>query len=288
MRRKFAALILLVILLALPAAGQKIGQALWAGPEQVLAGEVVTLRLTFPQGDFEEAAGTFQFDESQLGFQSMTAAEGWEVRLSKRSFTLTRKEASAQAPWLELSFRVTGLPVGTNIRVYANELTLRDQKETVSLGSAQWNMSVWEGLSGENHLTELWVEDGNILPEFHSDIDNYLVTVPADTKKPVVHAVPAPKAQLEIQSSHFTREGIAEVTVTVIAENGNRRQYQLTVYRELAESASKPLLTEPSGSQVSAGNPGTPGWVITAGIFGGASLLGAAAIWIERVVKKNR
>lgn len=286
--RKIAALMILALWLATSAAGQGIAGAEWIGPDKVVAGEVVTLRLTFPQEDFETVTGTFQFDESQLDFVSRTSEDGWEFYLSKRSFTLTRKETSAQAPWLELRFRVTGLPVGTTVTVAANDLILGRQGESVSLGNAQWEMTVWAGVSGENHLTQLWVENGNMSPEFHSDIHNYLVTVPANTKKPVVHAVAAPKAQLQIDAPYFTREGVSEVTVTVTAEDGSQRVYTLHVRQEIENSEAKPLLTEPSGTTMPSGNQGTPGWVIVAGIFGGAALLGAAGILIERIVKKNR
>ena len=76
--------------------------------------------------------------------------------------------------------------------------------------------------------------------------------------------------------------------VTVTAEDGSQRVYTLYVLQERDNSETKPLLTEPAGSQSASGVQRTPGWVIVSGIFGGAALLGAAGILIERIVKKNR
>ena len=291
MRMRITALILLVMLFAIPAAGQGMDAAQWSGPNQVLTGERITLRLTFSEG--ETVSGSLDFDDKQLNMIQVETAPGWDIRFSKRDFTMKREETSADGIWMEISFRVNNLPQGETIGVAANNLTLDGGN---SLGDARWEMTVWSGLSGENHLTELQVENGKLSPEFQSDVLHYRVTVPADTKKPVVHAVPAPKAQVEIYAPYFTREGESAVTVTVTAEDGTQRVYTLLVLLEAEDAPDKPLLTEPSGTQgISADKmpseipeKGTPGWVIAAGILGGAALLGAGAILIERIVKKNR
>ncbi len=288
MRKRIAALVILVLWLATPAAGQGMDGAGWSGPDKVLPGEVVVLRLTLPQYDAETVTGSIQFDGEQLAVENVETAPGWELSFSQRSFTLTRGESAGEGLWIEFALRVRNLTPGTKIGISANDLTLSRQGEQIPLGNAQWEMAVWSGFSAEKHLTELWVEQGTMWPEFQSDRYYYQVTVPADTKKPVVHAVAAPGAQLEISAPYFTREGKSEVTVTVTAEDGSQLVYTLLARWETSDGDSKPLLTNPSGAQMPSGTQGTPGWVIAAGVFGGAALLGAAVILIERIVKKNR
>lgn len=286
--KRLAALMILAMWLATSVAGQGIAGADWIGPDKVLAGERIVLRLAFRQEDAETVSGNIQFNNKQLDFVNVETAPGWDISLSQRNFTLTKTDASSKELWIALTFRVKNLPEGTSVAVTANDLILSRQEERISLGDAQWEMTVWTGLSGENHLTRLWVENGNMWPEFQSDLHHYLVTVPANTKKPVVHAEAAPKAQLRIDAPYFTREGLSEVTVTVTAEDGTQRVYTMQVLQETGNSDAKPLLTEPSASQPPSGAQQTPGWVLVSGIFGGAALLGAAGILVERIVKKNR
>lgn len=291
MRKKIPALIVL-LLLVIPVAGQSMDRACWSGPDKVFADEIITLRLSFPGGDVETVSGSIEFDDKQLKMIQTETASGLELYFSKREFTLKREEASADV-WMDLAFRVNNLPQGDTIWVQAKDLVLNG---ILSLGNVRWEMTVRSDLPGENHLTQLWVENGKLSPEFQSDVLYYRATVPADTQKPVVHAEAASKEQLTIYAPYFTREGVSKVTVTVTAEDGNQQVYTILVYQEGSETSSQPLLTEPSApsilSEEHKPSPfpegGSPGWVVAAGILGGGALLGGAAIIIERIVKKNR
>ena len=94
--------------------------------------------------------------------------------------------------------------------------------------------------SGINHLAELKVSPGELVPEFAPEINEYTMEVDEETTALVISALPEDeKATVTVTGNQDFVEGENLVEIIVKAENGDELRYQIVVQRKLAEEVEE-------------------------------------------------
>ncbi|MGN1337145.1 MAG: cadherin-like beta sandwich domain-containing protein [Candidatus Coprovivens sp.] len=105
--------------------------------------------------------------------------------------------------------------------------------------------------SDNSNLSDLYLEEGIISPDFQSGIITYNATVPYDVTEVTVHAiVEDSKSSYEVKNNTGLIVGENEVTVTVTSASGQTKDYIIKVLRQEQEESSNYL----SNIEISHGN----------------------------------
>lgn len=98
-------------------------------------------------------------------------------------------------------------------------------------------------------LQNIMLADGTLVPEFNKDITSYRVTLPNEITKLALSALPeSDSAEVSINGNENLQVGENVITIVVKAENGARKEYTITVVREIelpAAEDNEELDTEP-------------------------------------------
>ena len=126
-----------------------------------------------------------------------------------------------------------------------------------------YTIHVERGLSDNNYLDQLEVENFNIVPDFDKDEDHYTLTVDADVDKVTIIAHPEDdRASITNNSDVGEKDlsfGSNPFTITVKAENGSERPYYITIERELNDDVKLSDL-KVNGETINGFDPETPSY----------------------------
>jgi len=134
-----------------------------------------------------------------------------------------------------VSFRVGETTVSISKAEIADDTSYQMMQVNDATGTVKVNSP--PVYSGDNNLSSLSVSPGTLSPAFSADQTEYSVTVPYDVKNINVSAGKSHGAARVAISSTELSVGQNTVTVTVTAENGNRKQYFIRVTRTESELA---------------------------------------------------
>lgn len=232
-------ILILCLLVILPITAFAVsGSATLTGPDTVRAGDTITLTLNLSGKDIYGAEGVLSYDKNVLELKEMKQKVGgdWVVEFNGNNFVAydnnLSKPISSKTAVLTVSFKVKNVAVGTNIKVSYNNLVVSDGSNEMGLGTVSYSVKTAAPKSKDNALKSLTVSNATISPKFSAGTTSYTAEVPFSVSKLDVKAAANDgKAKVSIDSPNLTPGGTTKVTVTVTAENGDKKVYTISVKR---------------------------------------------------------
>ncbi len=115
----------------------------------------------------------------------------------------------------------------------------------VSAGSGKVTGNAPKTASSDNLLSSLKVSPGTLTPAFSKDVTEYTMTVGADVAKLVVSATANSSAATISISGTRMDPGDNKTYITVTAENGTKKTYTISTYKDTSTTTTEPAASEP-------------------------------------------
>lgn len=238
MKKIFALLLVLTLLLAVSVQAWAAGSASFSGPDVVRAGDTITLSFSAGGGIYG-GSGSVSFDSSQLTLQSYSASLGspWVVEFSGNSFVFYDNSMASPISGSKTIFKATfqvasSVQPGTNVSVSVNGVKLSDGTADTNIGTKTYSVTIAEPLSNNANLKSLTVSNAELSPAFAAGTTDYTASVPYSTNKLNVTAeAEHPGATVTVGNTALTAGGTTDVTVTVKAEDGTTKVYHIRTKR---------------------------------------------------------
>ena len=232
-------ILILCLLLLLPITAFAVsGSATLTGTDTVRAGDTITLTLNLSGKDIYGAEGVLSYDKNVLELKEMKQKVGgdWAVEFNGNNFVAydnnLSKPINSKTAVLTVSFKVKNVAVGTNIKVSYNNLVVSDGSNEMGLGTVSYSVKTAAPKSKDNALKSLTISNATISPKFSAGTTSYTAEVPFSVSKLDVKATANDgKAKVSVDSPNLTPGGTTKVTVTVTAENGDKKVYTISVKR---------------------------------------------------------
>ncbi len=209
-----------------------------SGPSALRAGDTITLTFKLNGSGIYGASGTLSYDQSQLSFVKATTKikSPWKIEYNGNNFLAyddrVEKPINKSTELFTVTFKVKNVAVGTNIKVSYTSVTATDGSSDARIGTVSYSKTVAAPLSSENNLSSMTVSNATISPAFSASTTKYTAEVPFEVSKLSVSATAKDsKAKVKVNSPTLTPGGKTNVTVTVTAENGDKKTYTITVKR---------------------------------------------------------
>ena len=209
------------------------------GPGTVRAGDSIQLKLQIPEAGKYGMEGTLSYDSNQVTLSSVTTPmSGWVVEQNGNGLVVYDNEltspTSANKTVLVLNFKVkSNVSAGTVLKISITGLTVSDGTKESNYGTVTYSVTIAQPLSGVNTLSSLVVAGQTLSPAFGSNTTSYnLGEVDYSVSKLNITATPTDsKAKVTVSGNNLV-VGKNTVTITVKAENGSTKTYQITVTRK--------------------------------------------------------
>jgi len=208
------------------------------GPGTVRAGDTITLSFNLNGNGILGASGTLSYDSSQVTLTGtkQTIAAPWMVEFNGSNFVAYDNNLTSpingNKGLFTVTFKVNSVAAGTNIKISYSSVTASDGSADANVGTVTYSATVAAPLSAENNLASLTVGNATISPAFSAATTSYTANVPFEISKLDVSATAADsKAKVSVSSPNLIPNGTTKVTVTVTAENGNKKTYTISVKR---------------------------------------------------------
>ena len=115
----------------------------------------------------------------------------------------------------------------------------------VNAGSGKVTGNAPKTASSDNLLSSLKVSPGTLSPAFSKDVTEYTMTVGADVAKLVVSATANSSAATISISGTRMDPGDNKTYITVTAENGTKKTYTISTYKDTSTTTTEPAGSEP-------------------------------------------
>lgn len=232
------ALALCLCLFAIPALAVSASASL-TGPGTVRAGDSITLTFNLNGSGVFGASGTLSYDSSILDLKgtSQKIGNGWAVEFSGNNFVAydnnLAKPINSNTALFTVSFKVkSNVAAGTTINVSCTNVAASDGNTEVNIGTVTYTKTVSAPMSADNALKSLTVSNATISPAFSAGTTSYTAEVPFEVSTLDVSAVANDaKAKVSVDSPNLTPNSTTTVTITVKAENGEKKTYTIAVKR---------------------------------------------------------
>ena len=232
-------ILILCLLVSLPITAFAVsGSATLTGPDTVRAGDTITLTLNLSGKDIYGAEGVLSYDKNVLELKEMKqkVSGDWVVEFNGNNFVAydnnLSKPISSKTAVLTVSFKVKNVAVGTNSKVSYNNVVVSDGSNEMGLGTVSYSVKTAAPKSKDNALKSLTVSNATISPKFSAGTTSYTAEVPFSVNKLDIKATANDgKAKVSVDSPNLTPGGTTKVTVTVTAENGDKKVYTISVKR---------------------------------------------------------
>lgn len=240
--KKLICLILVLILcvgtlsVAAFAAGES---ATLTGPDTVRAGDTITLTFKLKANGIYGITGTLNFDSKQLELKSVNCSIKKDWVLESNGNTIVVYDNNLATPIdgtasvFTAKFQVkSNLAVGTKISVSFTNVVASGGKNDIKVADANYSVSIAAPMSKDNNLSSLKVDNASIIPAFDASVTNYTAEVPFSVEQLNVTAKAADsKAKVTVDSPKLKPGAVTDVTITVTAENGDKKIYTISVKR---------------------------------------------------------
>ena len=182
---------------------------------------------------FDPEALTYVSASSASALYSVNDAEAEDGKLVIAFASATALSAENILATLEFSYET--IAVDTTITVTTTERNDED-------GLNEQNViDICNNMSGDSTLRTLKVAEGELSPIFAPQVLDYSITVPYDVEQLTITAVANDeKAAVAVENPELVPGETTKVTITVTAENGERRFYTIHATRE-AEHVHTPV-----------------------------------------------
>lgn len=209
------------------------------GPATVRAGDTITLTFNLNGSGIFGASGTLSYDTNQLELQKteQKIGDSWMVEFNGNNFVAydnnLAKPINASTALFAVTFKVkSSVAIGANIAVSYTDVIASDGSADANIGTVTYSATVAAPMSTDNGLKSLTVTNATISPAFSASTSSYTAEVPFEVSKLDVTAeANDSKAKVSINSPELTPNGTTNVTVTVTAENGDKKTYTIAVKR---------------------------------------------------------
>lgn len=309
MYKKISALIavILISLSCLCVSAENAAALSLSGPKNFSAGEEIEIEVTLGGKDLVSAAGQINYDAKKLEFvEASSNLARWSLETNAQDGTLyfsaanvTAKEViNKKTALFTVTFKASGDLGNESVNVSAENIKASAGGGTLSLANAQYSANngtdipnngnsgsvesvdtaeTENGPSNNNRLASLMVKGVELTPEFDPEEKKYTATVPFETEKLEVEAVPADeKATVTISDTELKYIGKNITKVQVVSESGLKRTYK--IYTTRSAQAKKPSNSKP-------GSAGLQWWAIAIIAFAAAAV---AAVIIILIIKKRK
>lgn len=309
MYKKISALIavILISLSCLCVSAESAAAVSLSGPKNISAGEEIEIEVALSGKDLVSAAGQMNYDAKKLEFvEASSNLARWSLETNAQDGKLyfaaanvTAKEViNKKTALFTVTFKANGNLGNEAVNVSAENTKVSAGNGTLSLANAQYSANngtdttnngnsgstenggtteTENGPSNNNRLASLTVKGVELTPAFDPEEKKYTATVPFETEKLEVEAVPADeKATVTISDTELKYIGKNITKVQVVSESGLKRTYK--IYTTRSAQAKKPSNSKP-------GSAGLQWWAIAIIAFAAAAV---AAVIIILIIKKRK
>lgn len=309
MYKKISAIIavILISLSCLCVSAESAATVSLSGPKNVSAGEEIEIEVTLSGKDLVSTAGQMNYDAKKLEFvEASSNLARWSLETNAQDGKLyfaaanvTAKEViNKKTALFTVTFKASSDLGNEAVNVSAENIKASAGGGTLSLANAQYSAKngsdiqdsgnsgstendgtaeTENGPSNNNRLASLTVKGVELTPAFDPEEKKYTATVPFETEKLEVEAVPADeKATVTISDTELKYIGKNITKVQVVSESGLKRTYK--IYTTRSAQAKKPSNSKP-------GSEGLQWWVIAIIAFAAAAI---AAVIIILIIKKRK
>ena len=209
------------------------------GPSTVRAGDTITLNVQISDSGKYGAEGTFAYDSNQVTLTGVISQRaGWKVELNGNTLVAyddnLANPTSGNSLIATATFTVnSNVAAGTIVKISIDGFTASDGSTENNYGSVVYQVAVAKPLSTVNTLSDIKVDGCTITPQFNPSTTNYNAgEVDFGVTSLKITATPGDStAKINISGNNLA-VGNNTVTITVTAENGSQKNYQITVVRK--------------------------------------------------------
>ena len=310
MYKKISALIavILISLSCLCVSAESAAAVSLSGPKNISAGEEIEIEVALSGKDLVSAAGQMNYDAKKLEFvEASSNLARWSLETNAQDGKLyfaaanvTAKEViNKKTVLFTITFKANSDLGNEAVNVSAENIKASAGGGTLFLANAQYSANngtdipnngnsgsaesvdtaeTENGPSNNNRLASLTVKGVELSPAFDPEEKKYTATVPFETEKLEVEAVPADeKATVTISDTELKYIGKNITKVQVVSESGLKRTYK--IYTTRSAQAKKPSNSKP-------GSAGLQWWAIAIIAFAAAAV--AAVIIILKIKKRKK
>lgn len=210
------------------------------GPTTVRAGDTITISFKLNGNNSSAFSGTLSYDSSLLELKGTPTVKisSWMIEFSDNTFVCYDNNLSTpiqgNTTVFTMSFKVSDkVATGTKITISCKDLLVTDGQADSKINDISYSVTIAPPMSKDNDLKSLTVSNATITPQFSADVTSYSASVPFDVSKLDVKAVAKDsKANVTVDSPELKAGGTTYVTITVKAENGDKKVYSICVTRE--------------------------------------------------------
>jgi hypothetical protein len=211
------------------------------GPDTVRAGDTITVTFKLTGKGIYGVSGTLDFDSKLLELKSADCGikKDWVLELNAGSNTVLVYDNNLESPIdsaatvFTAKFKVKdNLAVGTKIHISYTNIVASGGNSDISVSTVKYSATIAPPMSKDNTLSSLKVSDATISPAFDASVTKYTAEVPFSVEKLNVTAkANDSKAKVSVDSPTLKPGAVTDVTVTVTAENGDKKTYTISVKR---------------------------------------------------------
>lgn len=208
------------------------------GPDQVRAGDTITLTFTLDGKGLFAVSGTLDYDKDVLELvEAASKKKTWEIELFGDVIVAEGKDfedpVDGKTALFTLKFRVNkNVTTGSAVSVSVTDLLASDSVNDQKISTVKYSAKIAPPLSKENDLASLGASNAAINPSFSADVTKYTAEVPFSVDKLSVNAkAKDSNAKVSVNSPTLKPGAVTDVTVTVTAENGDKKVYTISVKR---------------------------------------------------------
>jgi len=227
---------LVVICLSLPAFAASATVKITANPASVYANDQVQIKISIT-GSERIGSWNFslQYDPAYLEYVSGADGGGGGALLFADSTANPSGEASVEHT---VTFKTKKIG-STSVSIRSPQIVGMETLKNLNASDASGNVEIKARptLSGDNNLSSLSLSHGTLSPAFSQGTTEYSAEVPYEVTSLSVSATASHGAARVAVSSGSLYVGENTITITVTAENGNKKYYTVKVTRRQSELA---------------------------------------------------
>ena len=239
MKKIFSLLLVIGVLLCMAPTVSAAGSAYWSGPDQVRAGDTITLTFC-AGGGILGGNGSVSFDSSLLTLQGYSPSIGgsWAVEFTGNNFVFYDNSMASPITDSKAIFSATfvvsdSAAVDSTVSVSATGVTLSDGDQDMGVGTVSYSKTLLKPLSENCNLRTMVVSGATISPAFSPSTTSYSAKVPFTTSSISISATAEDAgAKVSVNNPELSAGKTTTVSVTVTAESGAKKTYSISVARE--------------------------------------------------------
>lgn len=259
MKRLLCMLMVLVLSVSLMAfhVSAAAATAYISGPDEIHAGQTITIILGVNGDNISSVEGQFSFDSSLMSLVEITkkiSAKDWMVEAGNENTffaydNFMNTPANGKTAILAAKFKINASATpGTAFTISCKDMSITQNGNPVEPANQTFTGVILPPLSSNNDLASLTVSNAELNKAFAAGTTKYTASVPFSTENLEVSATAADsKAKVTIGSTKLAAGTTTNVTIKVKAEDGSTKTYTIAVTRAADPNASQPSTpTEPA------------------------------------------